>query len=576
MRLEVSRSWDLERVLALPRRTLNEDEARERAAWLTKRLAFTPTAALRTWQGMALWETALYGGLFLGLAVGGGKSLTAYLTPTVLDAVRPILCIPAGLRDDTLAMWRTYQGVWRAPNPGITIVTFEELTNETRHDLLERMRPDVIIIDECDMLSNIHRSSAAKRIARYVGDHEPHVVAMTGTVGRNSINDYRHILVWTLKDGAPVPIDSPEGDMWAAALDEKLLRGATRPRLGALSCFGTSLETAREGYRDRLNSTPGVIIVDGDSCDQPLTIRQLLAPEDATLDRAFTDFRQTLQTADGWYLNDSLSTYRYASELGTGMYYRYNPRPPEWWLTPRREYNAFVRTVIDRTTNASRRNPITFVGGEKVIAPLDTEAQVLKVFRKHPLIVAWEAVEGKFTPQTEGVWVSSSVVQYCAEWLRRGPGLVWCGTTEFGRALATAARVKYYGAKGEDDQGRPIRNADPRHGAVLSLAANRRGRNLQAWSRNLFVQPPQSGRYIEQTIGRTHRAGQDTPVTVEFLITSGDIHDAFDAALREAQFQANTVGIRQKLLKATVERVTPVITSSNEFRWARRNRAPST
>ncbi len=561
--------------MALPRRILSEDEARERARWMTARLSLHPTAVFRPWQGLALWEIALYGGAFLGFPVGAGKTLLAYHAPTMLDAVRPILCIPAGLRDDTLAMWRTYQGLWRAPDPPPTIVTFEELTNETRHDLLERLRPDVIIIDECDMLANIHRSSAAKRIARYVGEYEPHVVAMTGTVGRNSINDYRHILVWTHKANAPVPIHSPEGDMWAAALDEKLLRGATRPRLGALAEFGPTLEEAREGYRDRLNATPGVIIVDGDSCDQPLTIRQLMAPEDPTLDQHFALFRQTMATADGWFLNDSLSTYRYASELGTGMYYRYNPRPPEWWIEPRRAYNGFIRQTIDRTLNASRRNPVN-VDGTRVTAPLDTEAQVIKVFRKHPLVAAWEAVEGKFTPQTEGVWISPSVVQYCAEWLRQGPGLVWCGTREFGYALATAARVSYYGAKGEDDRGRPIRNADPSKGAVLSLAANRRGRNLQAWSRNLFVQPPQSGRYIEQTIGRTHRAGQDAPVSVEFLITSGDIHDAFDAALREATFQASTVGIRQKLMRAKIERARPTITPSNEFRWARRNLGAST
>jgi hypothetical protein len=571
MRLEVQRSYDLERVLALPRRVIDEGEARERAAWMTERLALSPLARFRPFQGLALWEASLHGGLFLGMPVGGGKTLTAYHMPTVLDAVRPVHCIPAGLRDDTLAMWRSYHGLWRAPNPAPIIVTFEELTNETRSDLLERIHPDLITIDEADMLSNIHRSSAAKRIARYVGEHEPHVVAMTGTVGRNSINDYRHILIWALKDGAPVPIDSAEGDMWAAALDERLLRGATRPRLGALVCFGSGLSDAREGYRDRLNATPGVIIVDGDSCDQPLTIRQVLAPEDATLDRAFADFRQTLSTADGWFLNDSLSVYRYAAELGTGMYYRYNPRPPEWWLGPRRAYNSFIRETIDRTTNASRRNPVLWHGA-RVTAPLDTEAQVLKIYRTHPLVMGWAEVESKFTPKSEGVWVSPSVVQYCADWLRQGPGLVWCGTTEFGQALAGAARVRYYGPGGLDAQGRPIRLASPSEGAVLSLAANRRGRNLQAWNRNLFVQPPQSGRYIEQTIGRTHRADQERPVSVEFLITSGDIHDAFESALREARFQASTVGIRQKLMRAKIERVQPRITASNEFRWARRNR----
>src|SRR6185503_15741198 len=97
-----------------------------------------------------------------------------------------------------------------------------------------------------------------------------------------------------------------------------------------------------------------------------------------------------------------------------------------------------------------------------------------------------------------------------------------------------------------------------------------RGRNLQdKWARNLLVNPPQSGRYLEQLFGRTHRAGQEHPVSVNYLLTSGEIIDAFESAFREASFGRTTNGITQKLLRADVRRAIPEITR-DPYRWASR------
>ena len=153
-----------------------------------------------------------------------------------------------------------------------------------------------------------------------------------------------------------------------------------------------------------------------------------------------------------------------------------------------------------------------------------------------------------------------------------GAGLVWCGNVAFGQALASLTGLVYYGAEGKSVTGASITHADPSKPAILSLAANLRGRNLQGWARNLLVNPPQSARYLEQAIGRTHRAGQKRPVTVEYLVTSGDIADAFEAAYREAAFGRATTGITQKILRARVERCIPKVTEANAFRWATKNR----
>ena len=60
-------------------------------------------------------------------------------------------------------------------------------------------------------------------------------------------------------------------------------------------------------------------------------------------------------------------------------------------------------------------------------------------------------------------------------------------------------------------------------------------------------------------------------MSVDYILTSGDIADAFEAAYREATFGKATTGITQKILRARVERARPRLTTGNQFRWAQRS-----
>lgn len=300
-----------------------------------------------------------------------------------------------------------------------------------------------------------------------------------------------------------------------------------------------------------------MVIVDEDSCDQPLTFRQVLAPEDETLDGLFETFRTTWTTPDGWDLSDPLSVWRHAGELGTGMYLKWDPRPPLWWSMPRSIFCKFVQKRIADSAHGKH--------------PLDTELAVRNAHGNEEAVRDWMAVRDRFKPNSVPVWVSGSVLEQTAKWAldtSTGPGLVWCGNTAFAQALAQVTGLTYYGAGGKSVDGRSISNAPPQMSAILSVGANLRGRNLQAWCRNRVVNPPQSARYIEQLVGRTHRHGQTRPVEIEIVMTSGDTFDSFEAAYREAMFSARTNGIHQKLLRADVVRATPKITEANQFRWA--------
>jgi hypothetical protein len=159
------------------------------------------------------------------------------------------------------------------------------------------------------------------------------------------------------------------------------------------------------------------------------------------------------------------------------------------------------------------------------------------------------------------------VIDAAAAWARKQPGLVWVQHTPVGEAIAQLTGLPYYGPKGLTAAGASILRIDPTKSAILSVAANFRGRNLQAFNRALLVGCPSSAKLCEQLIGREHRPGQKRPVTVEILLTSGLSEYAFDMICKEAKFVKSVRGKTQKVLRAHIERTT---FPSDAERWARK------
>jgi hypothetical protein len=199
---------------------------------------------------------------------------------------------------------------------------------------------------------------------------------------------------------------------------------------------------------------------------------------------------------------------------------------------------------------------------------------VTRWYRRHPVIERWVAVKPTFDAKTEAVWVSTSTIQSALDWLGESTdlGIVWCGSVDFAEALAKAAGLRYFGRKGRSRDGAMLHDAPLGESMVVSWNANKKGFNLQPWTRQLIVMPPQSAKWIEQIIGRSHRSGQEIAVFIDFLLTSGGTIDLIEKAIGEARFAKRTISLTQKILRAKVHRSTPEITASNEFRWATRKK----
>ena len=577
----VALTKDFERIRDLPVREITKERIARDNANFTKLLA-TPKGlaagvALMGLQGFVLRELCELGGSYSGIPVGGGKTLVSFLAPTVVEAKRPLLVIPAALREKTAIEFAKYAEHWQAPRPAPMVRSYTDFTDENALDLFEQLAPDFVMCDEAHKSSN-HTGSFAKRFARWKVKSGCKCWFASGTGTRFAISNFSHLLIWALEDGAPVPLDLDESEAWGSAIDERQAFGtkARRTRVGKLlelnarvperaraitqlrkereaaGHLWSDLALSRLAFQDRLRHTPGVVIVDDDSCDQPLTIRMTVAPEDEELNGWFDRYlNDSEELPDCLRATDTVQIYAKQRELGCGMYYRWDPMPPEEWLAARRAYTRFVRAKV----LSSASSPY----------PLDTPEAVKKRFRDHPIVCAWAAIEKSFKLNSVPVWLSGSVVQHVTQRAHQAPTLVWCGIRAVGDALAQVSGFKYYGADGRAQDGSSIEHAPADRSAILSIAANSTGRNLQRFHRNLIVGGLQSALDNEQLLGRTHRYGQTRPVEVEVLATSGLSEYAWKTALREASFVLTTQGQRQKILRA---QFTPCNYPSGALRWS--------
>lgn len=577
----VEDSAELKRIKALPRRVLGDGQ--ELIEQLTYALK-TPHGKfkLRPIQALALAEMIETRGGFFPIVAGGGKTLISYLAPTMLGARRPLLIVPASLRDKTRKEFRELAQHWDGPHPdAIRIESYELLARPEqgrqlgadgrviREEFLARYRPDLIILDEAHKVKD-PKTSVCKRLRRYLAEHHTPLVAMSGTMTKRSLKDYAHTAAWAMGDLCPVPRRWTDLETWSRALDDKV---DDRAEPGALLqlCSEEELELSTEGpeeelaavrtaYRRRLTETPGcVATADGELEGCVLTLLPLDpghgCPE---VQATFETLRGTWETPDGWPIADGIAMWRHARELALGCCYRWDPRPPIEWQDARKAWASWCREVLKH----NRRG-------------IDTERQVKDavdagIYNDGGLLAAWREIEPTFEPNVVADWYSSEALDAAQAWAEEHDGLVWTEHTQFAEELARRSKLPYFGRQGRDAKGKPIESH--RGAAIASISSNGTGRNLQAWDRNLIMSLPQSPLTLEQLLARTHRPGQMSPEVKTWIYCGSYEHVAgYYLARQGAEYQLRSLGSAQRVLYARSETMPTLeeIKSRGTARWRR-------
>lgn len=547
----VRRTVELERILALPRRSNETGKALVGPlTQLLKRPGGTQT--LRPLQALALHDIGLGAG-FCPMGVGDGKTIVSLMAAYLIGAERPLLFLPASLIFNAeRAIAETLSPHWRIPQ-NIRIVSYEMLGRVTASKLLEKHEPDLIIADEVHKLKNLH-AACTRRVARYMAAHpETAFVALSGTVMRDSILDFAHLLWWSLKRGTPLPQSRQELEEWALAIDEpkpgkpgmdysEIDPGALLDLCSEVDRNSDSVVAARRGFRRRLIETPGVIASDGEGekVDSSIYIRGRTYEVKPITNEHFSVLRKSWERPDGKPFEQGVEVWACARQLAIGLHYEWNPPPPKEWMDARRGWSKYVRGVLSHSRSLD--------------SPNDVAQAILAGRRPDPgnVLAKWSAIRGTFKPKTVPVWHDDSVLQLCAAWGKE-PGIIWTEHWHFGQRLAKETGLPYFGRKGFSEDGTYIQDNNSKT-IIASIQANRDGKDLQfKWNRNLIVSPPEGWDVVQQTIGRTHRQGQpEDEVIVDVLMGCREHVKAWRKAVAGTHAARDTVGGTPKLLLADV------------------------
>jgi hypothetical protein len=404
-----------------------------------------------------------------------------------------------------------------------------------------------VVVSNCHSIRSPD-AARTKRVLRYFRQFpQTRFIALSGTLTAKELKDYAHLCELALRDGSPVPLT--EGDLlaWGNCIDAN---GTPQEKDWSLFAAFHDVrhlphearrDAARDAFRERFNSVPGVVATREASvaCSLNLFERSIATPTEVV--HALMELHKTWTRPDGEEMDSALSLWRLGMQMSQGFYLRWvwpEGKVDHEWMEARSSWHREVRYVLQRN-----------LGG--MDSPLLVWNAVQRGQLDHPSIVrafdAWRGQKHKPPPPTETVWISDYLVRDALAWHREHPkGIIWHSDLATENALR-AAGVPTYGA-GETP---PLEGG--RGGLALSIRVHGTGLNLQyAHHENLILSFPSSGKTMEQLLGRTHRQGQDADEVACWYYSHTDAaRDAFRNARESARYIEQTQGSPQKLCYAT-------------------------
>ncbi len=539
-------------------------------------------AALRPIQSASLLDGEAVGGLFAPITVGEGKTLTMLLLPEAIPCKTAVLLVRPNLRDQLILKdMPDAERHFRLPTAKIHVVSYSTLQVAKTADVLDRIRPDLIVADE---MHNLRRRDSArtKRFLRYMRENPACAFAgLSGSITKKNLRDFAHLLELALRKSSPLPLAYRELAAWDDVVG---VDGDGRTRAGALlELCGKELrdeelasiegelavaevldegraarlerDAARRIFRRRFVETVGVVSSGGAELGCSLTVSRRVPIVPGSIDAALRRLRNSWAVA-GEEIEDAMAFARFARQIACGFYYRWvwpNDQPDHEWLEARAAWHKEVRGFLQHSSRKGLDSPLLLANAAK--RHLGTLKSGGPTWDSSTW-AEWERVSPRWRPHppVETVWLDSFLVDDAIAWARKregeeGGGLVWYEHDAFGRAVAEKGGFPLF-AGGDD---RALITTTPARSpiCVVSIKAHGEGKNLQAWRRSYLPTPWQNGVEAEQVIGRTHREGQDADeVDFDVCLHTEELEAGIAKAYRDALYIQDTTGQRQKLAYA--------------------------
>lgn len=556
-------------------------------------------------QAWTLWEGPQAGGVTGFKSVGSGKTYSGIMMPMAMSSIKKwaIFIKPdqrIHYRDAYLRLREHFnvpsfvmeggnmsaqEGEVILNRPILHAIPYSLLSKPESTQLLESIDPDGAIFDESHLLAN-RRSSRTMRVLRFLANRSAQkryvfVCDWSGSKIKKSMKDCAYLSAHALGLGSPYPISPQAIEDWAAVIDPISMRDRSSPIAGALRrAFGNGTaadaqtdalaeaglidDGVREGHRDRVIATLGVISTKSSSITCSITIKKRVPPPSPeSIKSALAGVRDKSERPDGDPLLDAMEIAMTARAVGAG-YYHYWAFPHatdedravggtiERWYAARKRYSKEKRgKLLDAEPNldtsslldnaAERAWRVPRYDGDLTVWPAEAWP-------------AWAAIKDKVQYDERVKWIDDYLARDAAEWAKEHVGVVWVLSPTFGERVAKLAGINYHGG-GQDAEAR-IKAESGKQSIVASIRSHGESRDgLQyKYYKQLIAELPASADRYEQLFGRLGREGQveDTIETWIYQHTP-EYRDALRQALMYAEFIQQTSPNRQLLLAADFE-----------------------
>lgn len=542
MKGTVTRDREMKRILALEKKEADI----EYPDYTNEYRVEGGTWQLNDYQNKFIYDLKHNNGPFADIPVGGGKSLASLIAGTVLKAKRPLLLVPAPLREQTNKYVIPEQEKQFNITSNVKVMSYTELSLAKNQDFMNTFKPDLIVCDEAHKLKDV-KTARVKRFKRYLQKNKNvRVVLMSGSFYKAGIKDMAHLSDWTHGDQSPLPRTWRTMDLWSAAVDSGLPWNL-QAKPGALRYLAEDpiredeikmmpVEAQRKACRQlihkRIYSTPGFISPTEATLGIGLEVYELKAP------KMTKPIKEAIKKLEEEWISPAGKQILLATELASlkkqliqGYYTYWEEEAPEIWMEARREFN----NMCNRITKGSHT--------------VDSELLFKRQYSGHPTVLHWENQKAMFRPKVLVKWICNSHIKLAGKWAKKNKkgGIIWVSNPRMGHKIEEELGIKYFGA------GSGAEILEHKGMCCASVRSYGTGYNLQHYNKALWMMPLRQGDDIEQLIGRHYRRGQLADTVEVHIICRGHeiLESIYESSKKNIQVLNDLKGQRQLYQIAT-------------------------